>query len=165
MAQQGRLANAAPHRVRRRRVGGVRSRRARLRLRNGRYRGRQHRPRGLPVADRRWRGQLPRPDTRGDTGVRRPSVLAIAPDRGNMHAVWVAFDHQVLGYTRSLDGGATFDAARAIPAADGTGVNGPMVAAGRDGLVAAIYAISTDSPGGSDPGGAAAPGDSKRGRG
>jgi len=45
--------------------------------------------------------------------------LAIAPDRGNTHAVWV--DHQALGYTRSLDGGATFDAARAIPAADAPG--------------------------------------------
>ena len=73
--------------------------------------------------------------------------LAIAPDRGNMHAVWVAFDHQALGYTRSLDGGATFDAARAIPAADGTGINGPMAAAGRDGLVAAIYALDANGPG------------------
>jgi hypothetical protein len=89
--------------------------------------------------------------------------LAIAPDRGNMHAVWV--DYQALGYTRSLDGGATFDAARAIPAADGTSINGPMVAAGRGGLVAAIYAIATDGPGGSDPGGAAASGDSKQGPG
>src|SRR5262249_32965439 len=106
---------------------------------------------------------------RGPKPVGTPQVAghpwpATAPDPGNRPPVWVAFDHQALGYPRSLDGGATFDAARAIPAADGTGINGPMAAAGRDGLVAAIYAISTDSPARSDPGGAAAPGDSKRGR-
>jgi hypothetical protein len=67
--------------------------------------------------------------------------LAIAPDRRNMHTVWVASEHQALGYSRSLDAGATFDAARSIPAAEGTAINAPMVAAGRDGLVAAIYAV------------------------
>src|SRR5262249_35613381 len=91
--------------------------------------------------------------------------LAMAPDRGNRHAVWGAFHHPAPGHPPGPDGGAPFAAARATRAADGTGINGPMAAAGRDGLVAAIYAISTDSPARSDPGGAAAPGDSKRGRG
>jgi hypothetical protein len=86
--------------------------------------------------------------------------LAIAPDRGNIHTVWVASEHQALGYSRSLDGGATFDPARAIPAVDGTKIDAPMVAAGRDGLVAAIYAVG-DQGQSQDPDAEAASGDAQ----
>lgn len=72
----------------------------------------------------------------------------------------MASEHQALGYSRSLDGGATFDPARAIPAVDGTEIDAPMVAAGRDGLVAAIYAVG-DQGQSQDPDAEAASGDAQ----
>lgn len=61
-----------------------------------------------------------------------------APHCGNLYAVWVADDHAALGFTRSTDGGTSFEAPRTIQGAT-QDVSTPMVAAGSDGVVAVIY--------------------------
>ena len=62
-----------------------------------------------------------------------------APHSGNLYAVWVADDHAALGFTRSTDLGASFEAPRAIQGAAEHDVSTPMIAAGSEGVVAAIY--------------------------
>jgi hypothetical protein len=58
---------------------------------------------------------------------------------GNVYAVWVAADHAALGFGRSTDGGITFEPPRMIQGQADTNVSTPMVAAGPQGLVCAIY--------------------------
>lgn len=62
----------------------------------------------------------------------------------NVYAVWVAADHQALGFGRSTDGGISFEAPRMIQGPADTGVGTPMVAAGPQGLVCAIYEGTPD---------------------
>lgn len=57
----------------------------------------------------------------------------------NVYAVWVAAEHEALGFGRSTDGGLTFKAPRMIQGPAETSVSTPMVTAGPQGLVCAIY--------------------------
>ncbi len=62
----------------------------------------------------------------------------------NVYAVWVAADHQALGFGRSTDGGISFEAPRMIRGLADPSVSTPMVAAGPQGLVCAIYEGTPD---------------------
>jgi hypothetical protein len=61
------------------------------------------------------------------------------PGSGNLYAVWVAEDQGGLGFSRSTDGGRSFEPPRLIQGQGDTSVSMPMVAAGPDGLVSAVY--------------------------
>lgn len=67
-----------------------------------------------------------------------------AAHSGNLYAVWVADEQSALGFTRSTDGGASFQAPRTIQGVSERDVSAPMIAAGSDGVVAAIYQGPTD---------------------
>lgn len=58
---------------------------------------------------------------------------------GNVYAVWVAADHGALGFSRSADGGISFEPPRMIQGQADVNVSTPMAAAGPHGLVCAIY--------------------------
>jgi hypothetical protein len=77
--------------------------------------------------------------------------LAAAED---LHVVWSAQNLTALGYGRSVDHGTSFEAARSIAAASrGAFVSQAMVAAGRDGVVGAVYhdVSSSKAPAGGPP--------------
>lgn len=69
-----------------------------------------------------------------------------------LYASWVGDDHETLGFTRSLDGGVTFETPRAIQGPADTGVSDTRSASGPNGLVCAVYGTDPAPSGGGDGG-------------
>lgn len=66
------------------------------------------------------------------------------PSGGNLYAVWTGTNNTKLGFTRSIDGGRSFEPERAIAGLSGPGetvVASPMAAAAPHGGVHAIYGV------------------------
>lgn len=73
--------------------------------------------------------------------------------QARLYASWVADDHMALGFTRSLDGGVTFEPSRSIQGPADTGISDTRSASGPNGLVCAIYGTDPqrlDDKGGGD---------------
>lgn len=73
------------------------------------------------------------------------------PSSGNLYVVWATNNLTQLGFTRSTDGGRSFESPRTITNAEEITVVGTMAATGAHGLVAAIYGAASASSGGDDP--------------
>jgi hypothetical protein len=69
-----------------------------------------------------------------------------SPD--NLNVVWSTDENTRLGFARSTDGGRSFEPARTIAEAGGLLTAAPMVAAGSDGVVCAIFGVFPTLTGG-----------------
>jgi hypothetical protein len=71
--------------------------------------------------------------------------LAIGPAAGRsrdiLSVVWSTDENTKLGFARSTDGGSSFDPVRTVAEAGGLVTASPMLAAGSDGLVCAIFGV------------------------
>ncbi len=71
--------------------------------------------------------------------------LAIGPANGRsadtLYLVWSTHENTKLGFVRSTDGGRSFEPTRIIAEAGGLVTASPMLAAGRRGLVCAIFGV------------------------
>jgi hypothetical protein len=90
----------------------------------------------------------------GGRGFGRPAVVtrehtdypSIAADTsggssGNLYVTFSAQGNTVVGFSRSTDGGRSFEAYRAIAEADGDITASPNVAVGKDGVICVTYGI------------------------
>jgi hypothetical protein len=65
--------------------------------------------------------------------------LAVDPAAGTLYLTWVTEDHEGAGFTRSTDGGATFDEPRVVATPPGRQIAKPVIAAGPRGAVHIAY--------------------------